>query len=1044
MELSPGTPVRSVDNPSRQGTITNRPPRQRASGTHFQVRWADGTIDFVHEEELDKLETNEPLHPVDLVEQGRFGRSGDLRRNLTYVHLSGRLANLVYAMGITNTDFYPHQYRPLLTLLDSPVNGLLIADEVGLGKTIEAGLIWTELRARFDMRRLLIVCPAVLREKWRDELRNRFGIDATISDAAFLMDALKQPRREVGDGKAWIISYQSARPPRGWRPNSSAAKSDSKSARSQLAALLAEHQEDEPLIDMAVFDEAHYMRNRDSAAWHLGELLQGVSDYLLMLSATPINLKSRDLFNLLNLLDPDHFSSEQDFTHLIEANRPLIAARDAALNLKSTADDVLEHLGEAKYDPFIGSSRLLAQVLKDPPTDARLKEKAYRAELADTIERMSLLSHAITRTRKRDVQEQRVSRRVRREAVEMNGAELELYQLVTEKTREYAWKKNINDGFLLATPQRQVASCPAAVVEAWLAGGREREELLEDLETQYEDDMEVAEQDEPTAPLRELLTRAIPGVVDPEALRRHDSKFSRLLTVMGQHLDDNPREKIVVFTSFRTTARYVAKRLSREGFRARLLWGGQAQNKQEIINEFKKSSKDRVLVSTEVSAEGVDLQFCRVLVNYDLPWNPTRIEQRIGRIDRLGQQADVIHIWNLHFANTIDERIVSRLLVRLDIFTRALGEAEEVVGKEIRRLESTLLKQRLTPEQQEEEIERSAQAIENARLQQEELERNAAHMMAHGQRVMERIEAARELARRVTEKDLFVYVQDYLREYWPGHQFSQYGNDPFKVSIRLPAELAARLDEFIRQEGLQQRTLLATGEVRKCHFLNQISESGRGTEIMHQFHPLVRYISRDLKTRRANFYPLVGIKLRVQPEWRHLPEGKYVFFVNSWTFNGVRDEQYLAVSATDLNSGNVIDPDIADQMLQLARLHGSDWIGVENEIDRTLTCDRLDRAEDALRQRYKNTRERMGNENADRARFQLDSIERYLERRILTMRRILKGHEAAGRQSLAKATQGKIEKLRNRMNIRREMIQEKQKVKPEKHFVCAGIINLMH
>ena len=219
MPFEAGTAVRSVDNPGREGVITNTPPRTKPSGLYFQVRWADGSLDFMHEDELDPLENLDLQDPFALVSKGGYGRAVDLRRNLTYVHLSGRLANLVYAMGITTTDFYPHQYRPLLTLLDSPATGLLIADEVGLGKTIEAGLIWTELRARFDMRRLVIVCPAMLREKWRDELRIRFGVDATITDAAGLLDALRQPPQQLGDGRAWIVSYQAARPPRNWRPN---------------------------------------------------------------------------------------------------------------------------------------------------------------------------------------------------------------------------------------------------------------------------------------------------------------------------------------------------------------------------------------------------------------------------------------------------------------------------------------------------------------------------------------------------------------------------------------------------------------------------------------------------------------------------------------------------------------------------------------------------------------------------------------------------------------------------------------------------------
>ena len=117
-----------------------------------------------------------------------------------------------------------------------------------------------------------------------------------------------------------------------------------------------------------------------------------------------------------------------------------------------------------------------------------------------------------------------------------------------------------------------------------------------------------------------------------------------------------------------------------------LLWGNMATSKQDLINEFRERSDLRVLVATEVASEGVDLQFCRLLVNYDLPWNPMRVEQRIGRIDRLGQKAKVIHIWNLFYKETIDERIISRLLVRLRVFEQALWRA----GADYRRDDQTV------------------------------------------------------------------------------------------------------------------------------------------------------------------------------------------------------------------------------------------------------------------------------------------------------------------------------------------------------------------
>ena len=1042
MSLEPGTAVRSIDNPGREGMVTNTPVRHRPSGIYMQVKWSDGELDFVHEDEIEPLDNLDLLDPFALVQQGRYGRAADLRQNLTYVHLSGRLANLVYAMGITNTDFYAHQYRPLLTLLDSPVNGLLIADEVGLGKTIESGLIWTELRARFDLRRLVVVCPAMLREKWRDELRNRFGIDAQITRATDLLDALQQPSGQVGEGKAWIISYQSARPPRGWRPDGR-KKPKRPNPRWQLADLLHEHSEEEPIIDLVIFDEAHYMRNRGTAAWRLGELLRGVSDYQLMLSATPINLRNLDLFSLLRLLDPDHFSSEHDFAELIDANKPLVSARDTILNRQSTASEVLEQLETANRHPLLSRSLQLTALLNDPPTDERLEAKGYRAELADTLERMNLLSHVITRTRKRDVQEQRIKREVRREAVTMSPEERELYETVTVATRRYARSRGINDGFLLATPQRQVTSCPAAIAEAWRQGGVNAEEFFDDLQEEFEDYLELDEVDDSSGKLKETLMAIVPKVVDVDVLRKNDTKFQRLMEVAGGFLRENPQEKIILFTTFRPTARYLVERLQENGLPSRLIWGGQDQTKQEVIDEFRNSKTLRVLVSTEVASEGVDLQFCRVIVNYDLPWNPTRIEQRIGRIDRLGQKADIIHVWNLFFADTIDDRIVGRLMERLRIFEEALGEAEAVVGEEIRKLESDLLSRPLTLEEENERIDAAAQALENLRIHREELERNAAHMMAHGQRVIEKIDAARELSRRITDTDLYIYVRDYLNKHIPGHRFSQEGDDSSLISIQLPDKQAAQFGEFLSAEGMLGKTQLASGQARSCRFLNRISEvPKRGEEIIHQFHPLIRFISADLKSRNAHFYPLIAVKLGSARESLGIADATYVFYMRSWSFIGVREEEVLAIAALDIHSGEMLDEDKADQLLQLARIEGDDWICADQSLDAKSVQVCLEEAESELDTRYRMALQRKKNENADRARFQLDSIDRYLERRLPKLQETKQTHIMMNRPSLAKATQGTIDKLKARMNTRRERILDQQKVRAERRFVCAGVIQL--
>jgi superfamily II DNA or RNA helicase len=163
-------------------------------------------------------------------------------------------------METTNTDFYPYQFKPVLKFLDSPNGGILIADEVGMGKTIEAGLIWTELRSRYDTRRLMVLCPAMLREKWKMELQQRFGINASVVDTGEALQTLKEHRAGNLNEFAIIASMQGLRPNRGWEDDESVAHRTSV----KLARFLNENAHDELLLDLLIVDEAHYLRNPQS------------------------------------------------------------------------------------------------------------------------------------------------------------------------------------------------------------------------------------------------------------------------------------------------------------------------------------------------------------------------------------------------------------------------------------------------------------------------------------------------------------------------------------------------------------------------------------------------------------------------------------------------------------------------------------------------------------------------------------------------------------------------------------------------------------
>ena len=170
--MNPGTLVRLISDPGRRGITTGK-SKTRGERIFWQITFPDGS-QYISENQFEAIHT-EVEDALDLFRQGKFGRARDLRGAITHIRLSGRLADLIYSMETTNTDFYPYQFKPVLNFLDSPSGGILIADEVGLGKTIEAGLVWTELRSRYDTRRLMVLCPAMLREKWKMELQRRFG-----------------------------------------------------------------------------------------------------------------------------------------------------------------------------------------------------------------------------------------------------------------------------------------------------------------------------------------------------------------------------------------------------------------------------------------------------------------------------------------------------------------------------------------------------------------------------------------------------------------------------------------------------------------------------------------------------------------------------------------------------------------------------------------------------------------------------------------------------------------------------------------------------
>jgi len=1026
-----GTPAFLKADPGQIGICTGR-SRMHDDSLMVQISFSNRPPSYVPEYELSSPNLIGLIDDGQQIKQGMFGRSSDLRRELTHIQLSGRLANLVYSMDTTNTDFYPYQYKPVLSFLESPSKALLIADEVGLGKTIEAGLIWTELRARFDARRLLIVCPKMLCSKWKKELKERFGIEGQIVNAAELLEELQNTTREsMPDARALITSLQGIRPPKGWQSDSYPT-----SPRGKLAKFLEASAGEDPIIDLTVIDEAHYLRNQKTSTYDAGHLLKGASEHLVLLSATPINLKNEDLFSLLNIVDPENFEYKEQFESILRSNTPLIEAKNSILNRETSVQAIKDVLLYAQQNFRLRKSKQLQAIVESMSElkDENLNEQK-RVEIADKLDRVNLLAKAVTRTTKAEATPNRVIRVAKYQNVQMSNPESDFYHLVTESIRDYACDNAISDSFILATPQRMLSSCMYAAAKSWGAISDDFEEFVyEDFGQEYEE--------EPKSDFIAHLLDNINHQFNLQSLKDNDSKFNELLRIVKEYILEYPDQKVILFSYYRETLRYLHDRLNDEGIESHVLMGGMSKDKSEIIEDFKKS-KSKILLSTDVASEGVDLQFSRFLINYDLPWNPMKVEQRIGRIDRIGQKSESINIWNLVYEGTIDSRILSRLYERLELFKKSLGNIEAIIGEEIKSLTTNLLTGKLSPEEEQRRIDQTALALENRRNQEEQLERQASELIAHSGYILQKVHAAHDFSKRITEKDLLTYVQDYLNKYSQGHIFQQDNQNELKFQIKLSPQIASIFDDFLRRKRSISATKLATGALIDCLFSNKAQKNPPGHEVLSQFHPLIKFISEEIK--KNNEVPSGLICLKLSSNAKELKtvihKGQYAFAIQKWSFEGIRTEEILKSRVINLQTHDLLGDEISQEIINAARISGHDWPEAANDLNIEPAIDTMVACELQLRNDFDTELVIKKAENEDRVNFQRDSIASYLDKKLqIENNRILSLSSGTKNKGLIVAAENTKKKLQEKFNVKDQILLNQLNIESKLELLCKGAL----
>lgn len=603
----------------------------------------------------------------------------ECRALLTALHIRSPSTSALMSLRTGRVEFVPYQYRPVLKLIRSDRPRLLIADEVGVGKTIEAGLIIKELRARSGLSSVLIICPKPLvsERKWELEMRRfdqrfhaldgptlRFCIDETHLDGEWprRFSNVILPMSLLNEATLFGKMRGQRRSPR---------------PRRGLIDL-----DPPPSFDLVIVDEAHHARNPETHTHQAIRFFCDNAEAVVFLTATPVQMGSRDLFTLLNLLRPDLIIDPPTFEQMAAPNgainRAIAECRGARPRWREEVRSCLTSAVDTDWGrSFLRASPVVKSLVET--LGEQRDEHDSRVRAIHALEELYTFGPLINRTRRRDIGEF-TTRKPQTVAVRYTPAQRTLHDRLMETLASIlaACHGHQNVRFMMSTVRRQAASCLyglAPHMEDILNRNLDRLEGL-DYGSDHAPDLGFVE--DVRGEIESLIRSA-------QSLDPVDPKADGFRRVIREKLGMSTN-KALVFSTFRHTLAYLGRLLEEDGVRFGVIHGSVPEGeRRDIRRRFSLPQESRdaidVLLSSEVGCEGLDFQFCDMLINYDLPWNPMRIEQRIGRLDRHGQESQTIAIVNLVTPGTVDYEIYDRCLLRLGIFEHAVGGNEEILGE---------------------------------------------------------------------------------------------------------------------------------------------------------------------------------------------------------------------------------------------------------------------------------------------------------------------------------------------------------------------------
>ena len=894
------------------------------AGIKYQVKKLDGEIVYISEENLEPYQ--EINTPIEAFQNFQFNGIDDYRRVMSFQRLNGGLTNMFYSMSNTLTEYLPHQFLPVTKFLQSPEERILIADEVGLGKTVEAMYIWKELKARRNAKRLLVVCPAALREKWKRDMANLFGIHAEIVKADKLLETFKLIEQNTNREQfAYICSMESIR--------SKKTDQNEIGAHDKLGKLNIAFEEfasnyTDFAFDLTIIDEAHYMRNRETANFKTGARLRDISEALILLSATPIQTGSDNLFSILNLLSPERFDNQWAFEHMLQKDGIYVKLANCLQRPSSTKEE-FEAIVESEM--LFCDDELIQEIRNDAEEIFASTEK--RMQYAQELREQVFYNNLFNRTRRRFVFTNTAKRKPHAVEFALSDEEHYIYDRVTQLIKEMAKGRPEIITFALIARQRQMASCMPAAFKDWNnkykeQGGTYTDDDDDDtVEIENENEEETVSKKRVYEDLKPFFEKIALECQDIryEDLKLHDSKFAKFLSSIKEVLKQNPKEKIIVFSFFRSTNEYLRERLEEEGINAVAIKGGMGQLKDDLLEEFRTNDSINVLISSEVGSEGLDLQFASVEYNYDLPWNPMRLEQRIGRIDRIGQKAEVLRIFNLYCENTIEDNILQKLYDRVKIFENSIGDMEDIVGQPIQELALEILNPNLTKEDIDEKAELKIQALENQRLMNNRLEEESGVLDEYRDMVLSSIDIAKTNKRCIDDTERVFVIKDFLLNYFPGSNFYQDKSNPSYYYLTLSPDAIMSFRDFRHFEHLQKLTSIdSSGRESILLFSQDKSEKKRwNVEIVDLDHPIFDWIKWVIKKNPIRASGCSAITM--QPN-ESIQKGNYIYYIQKWVKKGIEKSTELKYFLVNVDTGVILPKDISENIMNSAISDGKSLV----------------------------------------------------------------------------------------------------------------------